>query len=518
MSYTVSADDLIEITAIITNNPLAVAVVINGVAVAMSATTGSKYTTGSIYAYTFGECTDAPIYVTASNTSGGNLNPNPPTITITAGSNPSTVFNSFLSSIDWALKSKIYTQVKDILGLTNINNDGLIYPKDIALRKISEKRGRDVVEFFNMWRTSSRFDMSRQRSSVARRGITTAYVEDTKTDVNIYKAVPMTLTYEVWFWTQSLDKKNQLEEWYAWWIHTDPNLDIYYNSVYPLEMDLHFGESVDEGTVPEEHTKGVYHVLRVPITIDAWVFKGIEEKVIKHIMLAIYDEDVQSNFLAYHEYNASESKQPDELTEYKWYKSSQSSTASIVGDTQSMYGSVLEITAPTTGVHSLLYKNNTGTVPSDAESFGKICNNLWGYEIRLRLKVISESTHYCQMVKVDDQKFQFMVRWGANKIIFTNGVSWGLSDTEYSIDLTDDYHVIGISVVNTFCEISIDGVEVIRATLTSPVEVSVPNITWGDNATGSSPYSGGTCRYDYVKYMCKTGMLYYHEIDEDEAL
>jgi hypothetical protein len=426
-------------------------------------------------------------------------------------------YQSFLSSIDWALKARIFAEVGPILGLTDVDMDAVIYPRDIALRKISEKRGRDVVEFFNIWRTSSPRDMLRQRTPVARRGITTRSASpELEISTDVIKAMPMNLNYDIWFWTQSLDKKNQIEEWFAWWIHTDPNLDMFYNDIYPLEFDLLFGTTADEGTVSEEYSKGVYHVLRVSLELQGWVFKAFEQKIIRQIMLAIYDENVQSHHLAYREYNAKDEKLPDEQDSYNWFLSQAGAFATIVDDEGSRYDEkkVLQIDAPIFGAHELTYKNNEGLIPEEAESFGKACQNFWGYEIRLRLKVISSGSDFCQFVKIEDREFQYIVRWSNNKIIFSQGTSFGIADIEYAIDLTDKYHVIGISMVNTYLEITVDGEEVIRVTLASPTTEEVPNVTWGDSTDGSAPLSGGICRYDYVKYLCKTGMLHYKEIGE----
>lgn len=203
---------------------------------------------------------------------------------------------SFIKVIDRGLQALVYAKFKSILGLTDVNNDSVIYPKDVAFRKISEKRGRAVVEFFNIWRESMEFDWARQRSAVARQDMYLKFSSPSRTDLLAARSIPVTLTYNAWFWTKDYDKLQQLAEDYSWWQHTDPNLNINYNEVYPMEMDLHFGASVDESTTEEMFDKGLYFVLRVPIIVDGWIIKDFSDKTIKKIIISIYDDSaVPSN-------------------------------------------------------------------------------------------------------------------------------------------------------------------------------------------------------------------------------
>jgi len=204
--------------------------------------------------------------------------------------------SSFLKVIDRGVQALLYAKFKDILGLVDFNADTVFYPKEIAFRNIAEKRGRAVVEFINVWRESSSFDWSRQRSAVARQDILLNYVDPVgKETMTTARAIPLNLAYNAWFWTKDYDKYNQIAELYSWWQHENPNLSINYNDVYPLEMDMHFGEAEDESTVPTMYDTGTYFVLKAPIMIDAWIMKSYDVKTIQKIIISIYDETVEAN-------------------------------------------------------------------------------------------------------------------------------------------------------------------------------------------------------------------------------
>ena len=203
---------------------------------------------------------------------------------------------SFVKVIDRGVQTLVYARFKTILGLTNLTTDSAIWPKDVAFRNIAEKRGRSVVEFFNVWRTSMEFDWQRQRTAVSRRSMYMSFKDANRNEILETRAVPSTMHYDVWFWTKDYDKLQQVTEEYMWWQHEDPNLNINYNDIYPMEMDLHFGPPQDESTVNTMFDQGLYFVLHVPITVDAWIIKGYEEKTIKKIIISIYDDSaVPSN-------------------------------------------------------------------------------------------------------------------------------------------------------------------------------------------------------------------------------
>ena len=52
---------------------------------------------------------------------------------------------SFLTTLDKALRVRVWNKFKDAMGITDMNNDSAIYSKAIAFRHISEKRGKVMV-------------------------------------------------------------------------------------------------------------------------------------------------------------------------------------------------------------------------------------------------------------------------------------------------------------------------------------------------------------------------------------
>jgi len=209
--------------------------------------------------------------------------------------------SSFLKVIDEAFRSAIYAKFQDDMGFSSIeSNDVIFYPKEVAQRIIAEKRGVATVEFANVWRAGTNIDWSRQRTPVARRGLYGSYIdgeavssEISGTKIGLFnaKAVPATLDYNIWFWSQDKDKLNSVTETYMFWKHVNPNLDVYYNDIYPLEFDLHFGEIVDESDIPSMIEIGKVFVIRVPVRIEGWVFSTTTSRTIKKIIVTIYDED-----------------------------------------------------------------------------------------------------------------------------------------------------------------------------------------------------------------------------------
>lgn len=200
--------------------------------------------------------------------------------------------SSFIKVLDFGMKSLLYTKFEDIMGLTNINKDLVLAPKEVAQRLIGEKRGKQSVDFISLWRDMPRPSWERQRTPVARHGMYMAYTDGHHTDMVNVKAYPVDLNYVVHFWTLDLDKVMQVSETYALWQQNDPNLNINYNDIYPLEIDMHFGQMMDESPLEAMFEKGVYFVLSAPIALDAWIFELDSDKTIKKIVISIYDESV----------------------------------------------------------------------------------------------------------------------------------------------------------------------------------------------------------------------------------
>lgn len=198
---------------------------------------------------------------------------------------------STLYAIDVGIRALLYTKFYDILQLENINKGVILYPKEIALREMAEKRGQPEVELVNVWRTRVGPDFSRMITAAARRGIRVAHTDTTKTETTTIKAMPIKLEYDIWFWTHYRDRLNQIAERYIFWQQDDPNLNLTLNDTYPTHYDLHFGEMVDESVVAEKYDKGQIFILRAPLIIDGWVFSSTDVKTIHKIELVLYDKN-----------------------------------------------------------------------------------------------------------------------------------------------------------------------------------------------------------------------------------
>jgi len=199
--------------------------------------------------------------------------------------------SSFLKSIDLGLRGELFSKFGDILDLESVNKGVIYYPKEIALKKIFEKRDAAELEFINVWRTVTGPDWSRQRTPLTRRGIRVS--GSGSSTVTTVKSTPVRLEYDVWYWSRNLDRINQIAERYLFWQQTDPNLDLLYNNSYPMNLDLHFGDIIDESTVREMHDVGTYYVGKMPISVDGWIFTSPESSgdVIESIRLQIFDKD-----------------------------------------------------------------------------------------------------------------------------------------------------------------------------------------------------------------------------------
>ena len=199
--------------------------------------------------------------------------------------------SSFLQTIDIGIRAALFTKFEDILDLASVNRGVVLYPKEVAFRMISEKKGKAISEFINVWRTRTAPSWERQRTPVARRGMRMAYADDEGTTSTVVKAMPVDLEYNVWFWTKDIENLNLIAERYLFWQQDSPNLNLYYNTDYPAELDLHFDELTDESDVPSMLNKGNHFIMRVPIKIDGWIFASDEtNKVIQKIEMVLYDE------------------------------------------------------------------------------------------------------------------------------------------------------------------------------------------------------------------------------------
>ncbi len=198
--------------------------------------------------------------------------------------------SSFVHIVDDAVKLAVYTRFATYLGLTSSNTDAVFFPKEIAQRKIAEKRGEATVEFINVWRTGIQYDWNRQNTAIARKGLKLNF-EDSSTKANIAtaKAVPTIVDYDFWVWSRDLDKMTQVIESYMLWQHDHPNIILSYNDTYPMELYLKFGPVIDETDIPNMYAKGLYYVSRFPLRMEGWVLTDFSfDKTVLSIILDVY--------------------------------------------------------------------------------------------------------------------------------------------------------------------------------------------------------------------------------------
>ena len=189
--------------------------------------------------------------------------------------------DSIFKLFDVAMRSLLYTKFGSVMGINtlgsttvgNINQGVVQCPKEIALRELSEKRGTTFLEFINFWRRGSGgIDWNRQNTRIARTGITMEGA--TQNDVTIVRAVPVTVEYEVWFWSQNYNKVGLADTEYLFWAQENPQLDMTLNDDYPLEFDMHFSDIYDESPIDEKYDVGQFFIHKMVITLDGWAFRS----------------------------------------------------------------------------------------------------------------------------------------------------------------------------------------------------------------------------------------------------
>jgi hypothetical protein len=198
--------------------------------------------------------------------------------------------DSFLKLIDQSVQALIYLRFKTIMGYTNMNKDSAIWTKEVSMRHIAEKRGEHEVEFFNVWRETVGLAWDRQRSPLARRGLMLNFNDGSKSDIRTSKAMPVNLGYRFWLWSQDLDKINKAIESYLFWQHQNPNLNMSYDGTYPIELDMHFADVVDESPINTQFDRGLYFVYSFYLGIDGWVLTDFNQKTVKKIIIKLWDD------------------------------------------------------------------------------------------------------------------------------------------------------------------------------------------------------------------------------------
>lgn len=194
---------------------------------------------------------------------------------------------SFIHLVDDAMKSAVFHRFHEFFGLTDRNKDLVFQPKEITQRKIAEKRGEAAVEFISLWRSKITPDWSRQRTSVARDGINVEYTDSSKSTIVNIQAVPEIMDYELRFWSRDLDSVTHATESYLKWFQDFPNLVVYYQGLYEMDMYLKFGAVTDE-TNYNIYENGLYYVSEMPMILDGWVMTTINTPTILEIIVDFY--------------------------------------------------------------------------------------------------------------------------------------------------------------------------------------------------------------------------------------
>lgn len=206
---------------------------------------------------------------------------------------------SFIQIMDNAVKGAIFTRFKSYLNLVDQNTGIVFFPFDIAQREIAEKRGVANVEFINVWRDHVILDWQRNQAVIARDGVMMEYVNSsTRAAIVVVKGVPVQMDYTFWMWSRDLDKLMKATESYMLWQYDKPNIKLFYNGLYEMDMYLKFEGIMDEGSITKMYDKGLYYTARCKLKMDGWVLQLTSLKTILTIILDVYlREGTAPNFV-----------------------------------------------------------------------------------------------------------------------------------------------------------------------------------------------------------------------------
>lgn len=206
----------------------------------------------------------------------------------------------FLTVIDFAIKSLIFTKFGPLMGLQDQNKDIIMFPKEVAPRQLAERRGHYDLGFISLWRTMTQYSQARKRTPVAMRGIALNYDNsDAKTAIRSAKAVPADLEYEIQFWSRDLNEMNKVVEEYLFWQYNNPNLDILVDGAYPAEFDLKFGDITDGSSTGEMFDKGLVYTKTLPILMELWIPRFEDVKTVHTAVVSIYEETSGEEILVF---------------------------------------------------------------------------------------------------------------------------------------------------------------------------------------------------------------------------
>jgi hypothetical protein len=130
---------------------------------------------------------------------------------------------------------------------------------------------------------------------VARRGLRYQQADGT---ISTIKADAVDLDYDMWVWSNSLDKINLCVEEYVRWQHETPKIQIVYENDFTLDPNLQFSPVVDDSRIEDVFDTGKVWVFRMPVHIDGWLPKDAGQLIgqANKIQLTIYDEDEVTSY------------------------------------------------------------------------------------------------------------------------------------------------------------------------------------------------------------------------------
>lgn len=187
---------------------------------------------------------------------------------------------------DNAVTSMVFNRWMDYLNISDATQDVVFWPKDLALRKIAEKRGKVEGEFISVWNASPQKSLERRHTPIATRGFV---ITSDSGDSFTVTATPINLMYEVTVWSLRKNALNQVIENYVWWEFKNPNMYLLVDEVISLDNDLYFGEIIDASPVSSEYSKGLYYVQTFPIKVNAWLLEKEYVELIESVKLKITD-------------------------------------------------------------------------------------------------------------------------------------------------------------------------------------------------------------------------------------
>jgi len=208
---------------------------------------------------------------------------------------------SVLYTYDVAMRTLVYTRFASILGINSeptvadsINKGVILVPKGIAQREVAEKRDQTFLEFINVYRSSVAFSWQRQNTLIARRGFNYTKAAG---GIGTIKADATDITYNMWFWSNDLDKVNLCVEKYIQWQHETPKVSLLFNDEFSMNPDLQFSPVVDESQIEDVFEDGKVWCFRMTAKVDGWLPKLLDiSGPIQKIQLTTYDKDTVLNY------------------------------------------------------------------------------------------------------------------------------------------------------------------------------------------------------------------------------